>query len=124
MDFQDLTREEIVKISETSSGLIGALILYLWDENQKLNQRGKELEGRLNQNSSNSGKPPSSDGYKKPNPKSLHGKSAKPSGGQFGHKAHQLPLNENPDQVITYTEFTQCYALCWKETAGVTALNS
>jgi hypothetical protein len=33
MDFQDLTREEIVKISETSSGLIGALILYLWDEN-------------------------------------------------------------------------------------------
>jgi hypothetical protein len=32
MDFQDLAGEEIVKISETSSGLIGALILYLWDE--------------------------------------------------------------------------------------------
>ena len=80
----------------------GALILYLWDENQKLKQRVKELEDRLNLNSRNSGKPPSSDGYKKPNPKSLRGKSGKPSGGQHGHKAHQLPLNENPDHVITY----------------------
>ena len=60
------------------------------------------MEDRLNLNSSNSGKPPSSDGYKKPNPKSLRGKSGKPSGGQHGHKAHQLPLNENPDHVITY----------------------
>jgi len=67
-----------------------------------VSQQVKELEGRLNQNSSNSGKPPSSDGYKKPNPKSLRGKSGKLSGGQFGHKAHQLPLNENPDHVITY----------------------
>ncbi len=97
MDFQNLTREDIVKLSETSSELSEALILYLWD-------RVKELESRLNQNSSNSGKPPSSDGYKKPNPKSLRGKSGKPSGGQFGHKAHQLPLNENPEHVITYTQ--------------------
>lgn len=72
MDFQNLAREDIVKITETSSEVIGALILYLWDENQKL-KRVKELEGRLNLNSRNSGKPPSSDGYKKPNPKSLRG---------------------------------------------------
>jgi len=102
MDFQNLTREDIVKLCETSSELMGALILYLWDENQMLKQRIKELEDRLNLNSRNSGKPPSSDGYKKPNPKSLRGKSGKPSGGQHGHKAHQLPLNENPDHVITY----------------------
>ena len=84
MDFKNFTREEIVKLSETTSELLGTLILYLWDENQKLKQRVKELEDRLNQNSSISGKPPSSDGYKKPNPKSLRGKSGKPSGGQFG----------------------------------------
>lgn len=102
MNFQNLTREDIVKLCETSSELVGALILYLWDENQMLKLRVKELEARLNLNSSNSGKPPSSDGYKKPNPKSLRGKSGKQSGGQHGHKAHQLPLNENPDHVITY----------------------
>ena len=102
MNFQNLTREDIVKLCETSSELMGALILYLWDENQKLKQRVKELEDRLSLNSRNSGKPPSSDGYKKPNPKSLRGKSGKQSGGQHGHKAHQLPLNENPDHVITY----------------------
>jgi len=102
MDFQNLTREQILKMTEASSELIGALFLYLWDENQKLKQEVKELKARLNQNSNNSSKPPSSDGYQKPNPKSLRGKSGKPSGGQFGHKAHQLPLNENPDHVITY----------------------
>jgi transposase len=102
MNFQNLTREDIVKLGETSSELTGALILYLWDENQMLKLRIKELEDRLKLNSSNSSKPPSSDGYKKPNPKSLRGKSGKPSGGQHGHKAHQLPLNENPDQVIIH----------------------
>jgi len=102
MNFQNLTREDIVKLCETSSELVGALILYLWDENQMLKLRVKELEARLNLNSSNSGKPPSSDGYKKPNPKSLRGKSGKQSGGQHGHKAHQLPLNENPDHVIIH----------------------
>lgn len=103
MDFQNLTREDIMKLCETSSELMGALLLYLWNENQMLKRRVKELEDRLNLNSRNSGKPPSSDGYKKPNPKSLRGKSGKPSGGQHGHKAHQLPLNENPDHIITYS---------------------
>jgi hypothetical protein len=87
MNFQNLTREDIVKLGETSSELMGALILYLWDENQMLKLRIKELEDRLKLNSSNSSKPPSSDGYKKPNPKSLRGKSGKQSGGQHGHKA-------------------------------------
>lgn len=103
MDFQNLTREEIEKLTETSSELIWVLILYLWDENQKLKQEVKELKTRLNQNSNNSSKQPSSDGNKKPNPKSLRGKSGKQNGGQPGHKAHQLPLNENPDHMITYT---------------------
>jgi len=102
MDFQNITREEMMKIGEMPSEVMGALILYLWDENQMLKLRIKELEARLNLNSSNSGKPPSSDGYKKPSPKSLRGKSGKKSGGQPGHKAHQLPLNENPDHVVIH----------------------
>ena len=107
MDFNNLTQEELLKLTETTSELNGALILYLWNENQKFKEEVKELKARLNLNSSNSSKPPSSDGYKKPNPKSLRGKSGKKNGGQFGHKAHQLPLNENPDHVITYT-MDQC----------------
>ena len=103
MDFQNITREEMIKIGEMPSEVIGALILYLWDENQMLKLRIKELEARLNLNSSNSGKPPSSDGYNKPSPKSLRGKSGKKSGGQPGHKAHQLPLNENPDHVVIHS---------------------
>ena len=43
MNFQDLTREDIVKLCETSSELMGALILYLWDEKQMLKLRVKEL---------------------------------------------------------------------------------
>lgn len=37
----------------------------------QLNQTIQELKERLNKNSKNSSKPPSSDGYKKPAPKSL-----------------------------------------------------
>jgi hypothetical protein len=53
-----------------------------------------ELEERLNQNSTNSSRPPSSDGLSrpKPSPASLRGKSGKERGGQKGHKGHGLKL--------------------------------
>ena len=54
----------------------------------ELTERIAELEARLNQNSSNSSKPPSSDGYLKAVPKLPRKKSGKKAGGQHKHKGH------------------------------------
>ena len=50
-----------------------------------LAERIEKLEDQLAKNSSKSGKPPSSDGYEKPAPKSRRKRSGKKSGGQVGH---------------------------------------
>ena len=60
----------------------------------------KELMSRLNMNSGNSSKPPSSDAFKKPKPKSLRIKSGKKPGGQKGHKGHGFKLPEYVDDVV------------------------
>jgi transposase len=60
------------------------------------------VEDRLSKNSSNSGKPPSTDGYEKPAPKSRRKRSGKKSGGQKGHEGHTLKMVEKPDEIMVH----------------------
>lgn len=70
-----------------------------------------ELERRLGLNSSNSGKPPSSDGLKKPpRVSSLREPSGKKSGGQKGHPGETLRRTETPDTTIDH--YPQACAAC------------
>jgi transposase len=73
-----------------------------------LTARVAELEARLNKDSHNSHKPPSSDGpAKRAHPRSLRQRSGKKSGGQEGHPGVTRCLVDDPDVVIAH-EPTVC----------------
>ena len=69
---------------------------------EQLTARIEYLEAQLAKNSSNSGKPPSSDGLKKPAPKSLREQGKRNSGGQPGHKGETLKAVAQPDEVVVH----------------------
>jgi transposase len=65
----------------------------------ELEEENKGLRSMLNKNSQNSSKPPSTDGFIKPKPKSLREKSGRASGGQKGHAGKTLRQVDEPDEV-------------------------
>lgn len=68
----------------------------------QLNQTIQELKEQLNKNSKNSSKPPSSDGFKKPAPKSLRKPSDKKIGGQEGHQGTYLSVISDPNEIVKH----------------------
>ena len=76
-----------------------------------------KLERQLGLDSSNSGKPPSSDGLKKkPRVISLRGPSGKPTGGQTGHRGVTLCQTGTPD--ISIDHFPKSCGKCGKALAA------
>jgi transposase len=64
--------------------------------------RVKQLEDQIAKNSRNSSKPPSSDGYNKPNPRSRREKGKRSRGGQKGHIGTTLKRVKRPDNIIDH----------------------
>jgi transposase len=89
--------ELLCKAPETLYQIINEIYI-LKEEIEILKKENAELKARLNKDSHNSSKPPSSDGFKKKT-KSLRKKSYKKSGGQKGHQGQTLKTNPNPDKI-------------------------
>ena len=94
------SREELLALIAAQAAQIAALTA-----------RIAELERRLGLDSSNSGKPPSSDGLKKPvRVRSLREPSGKGPGGQKGHRGETLRQVQRPDLIVDH--YPQACARC------------
>lgn len=83
-----------IRIRELESLLAKALARI-----EELEAEVARLKQQLAKNSRNSGKPPSSDGPKKPKPKSSRIKGKRKSGGQPGHPGHTLKASKEIDHI-------------------------
>ena len=81
-----------------------------------------ELRAQINANSSKSNRPPSSDGLKKPAPKSQRKSSGKNVGAQAGHPGSLLARSQ-PDTVIEHRPELDCHA-CGKPLPDATCVES
>jgi transposase len=100
---KSLTREQLRQLDkEALIDLLLAALARLDELEQQIdkqNERIQKLEDQLAKNSRNSGKPPSSDGLKKPKTRSLRRQSGKNKGGQKGHQGETLKMVANPHHI-------------------------
>lgn len=97
--FDNLPRESLLAVIKHQ----GERIALLEAQNAELEARLEKLEAQLAKNSTNSSKPPGSDGLKKPKPKSRREKGKRKSGGQPGHEGKTLEMVATPDDIIRHT---------------------
>jgi len=99
-----LSRDEFIELAKIDPGKLYDIISAKFAE---YDARIKELENRLNQNSKNSNKPPSSDLFKK-NLENNKRTSRRKSGGQSGHNGNNLKIVSNPDTIKEYPAPESC----------------
>ena len=99
-----MEREKIIEIynqgPDAVVDLVQSLILDFRKQIGQHETRIVELEKQISKNSSNSSKPPSTDGFKK-TVKNSRKKTERKPGGQKGHKANSLKMVEKPDKIIS-----------------------
>lgn len=120
MNIRMPTREEIHAAFEKGEAAVVELFLSVGRQMEELAQQLekqaaalKELQARLEKNSRNSSKPPSSDGYRKPNrTTSLRKPGQKPTGGQLGHDGYTLKPSTQPNhtEIHVVEQCEQCGA--------------
>lgn len=99
-----MTREQAQAVYRAGEETVVRVLLAMDARIHVLEQRVEDLQTQVHQlqdqlakNSRNSSKPPSTDGFRKPAPKSLRANSQRPSGGQPGHTGQTLTRAEKPD---------------------------
>ncbi len=102
-------RQQLFQLARSGLGKLIDLLLRLeaklrrlLGEVSALRRQVKELKARLALNSTNSSKPPSSDGLAKPVPKSLRTRTGRRPGGQPGHPGQTLQPVVRPDHEIVH----------------------
>jgi transposase len=98
-----MKREEIIAIYNQGPDAVIELVQRLYAEMESFKEMMKKFDARLNKNSSNSDKPPSSDGLNRKERREAERKSKKKRGGQPGHSGTQLKMVEHPDKVIHHS---------------------
>ena len=119
---EPIPREKILAAYRAGPDAIVSLIQYLQDlyegdlralraDYDVLAQQVKELQERLNSDSHNSSKPPSSDGMaRRPYPQ--REKSKRRPGGQPGHEGITLKRVRHPDRVVVHRAADRCRCGC------------
>ena len=94
------------------------LVLALLAENQELKARLSVIEEQIKQNSQNSSKPPSKDGFgAKPKVKKAKGEKAR--GGQLGHPGHERNFHELTENSEIHEHIPSSCRVCGVELEGI-----
>jgi transposase len=110
-------RELLAKRDERIAGQDSEIAL-LREQLAVLQLQVADLAARVQSNSRNSSKPPSSDGLARPAPKSLRGKSGRKPGRPEGQPGATLQLTDHPDKTVRHRP-AKC-GCCGKRLKGAT----
>ena len=115
--FETMSRKNLLAFIQYQ----GEEIELLKRKNAELEARLEKLERQLAKNSSNSSKPPSSDGLKKAKPKSRREKGKRLTGGQPGHEGKTLKMVAVPDKRIVHA--LEICSQCQADLSSVAAVS-
>jgi len=107
-----LQEQEIRAIYRQGEDAVVSLIQSMFAQIVALQAEVQALKDQVAKNSSNSGKPPASDGFSHPRTSSLRQKGSKKRGGQKGHPGHTLSVVEAPNHTVLHSVDVCVHCAC------------